>query len=153
MSTWCSKHVEAWNKTYCKSNFVHQVGWILRQIYWDARLAKRQKMTYSIWIINQSQLSPYISNGSEIICQCDSLFGLPDTQKLCFILLIHTHISNNICPITRLDTFQGTWYEYRPFGIRVQVKVKVNQSRYKPGVAQRVPVKFPRFHDNGTGWL
>ena len=32
------------------------------------------------------------------------------------------------------------------------VKVKVNQSRYRPGVAQRVPgVKVPRFHDNGTG--
>jgi len=26
----CSKHVEAWNKTYCETNFVHQVGWILR---------------------------------------------------------------------------------------------------------------------------
>ena len=22
----CSKHVEAWNKTYCKTNFVHHVG-------------------------------------------------------------------------------------------------------------------------------
>ena len=22
----CSKHVEAWNKTYCEINFVHQVG-------------------------------------------------------------------------------------------------------------------------------
>ena len=22
----CSKHVEAWNKTYCKTNFVRQVG-------------------------------------------------------------------------------------------------------------------------------
>jgi len=22
----CSKHVEAWNKTYCETNFVHQVG-------------------------------------------------------------------------------------------------------------------------------
>jgi len=22
----CSKHVETWNKTYCKTNFVHQVG-------------------------------------------------------------------------------------------------------------------------------
>ena len=22
----CSKHVEAWNKTHCKTNFVHQVG-------------------------------------------------------------------------------------------------------------------------------
>ena len=22
----CSKHVEAWNKTYCKTNFVYQVG-------------------------------------------------------------------------------------------------------------------------------
>ena len=22
----CLKHVEAWNKTYCKTNFVHQVG-------------------------------------------------------------------------------------------------------------------------------
>jgi len=26
----CSKHVEAWNKTYCKTNFVHQVSKILR---------------------------------------------------------------------------------------------------------------------------
>ena len=22
----CLKHVEAWNKTYCETNFVHQVG-------------------------------------------------------------------------------------------------------------------------------
>jgi len=22
----CSKHVEEWNKTYCETNFVHQVG-------------------------------------------------------------------------------------------------------------------------------
>ena len=22
----CSKHVEVWNKTYCETNFVHQVG-------------------------------------------------------------------------------------------------------------------------------
>jgi len=22
----CSKHVEAWNKTYCETNFVQQVG-------------------------------------------------------------------------------------------------------------------------------
>jgi hypothetical protein len=33
---------------------------------------------------------------------------------------------------------------------------RVKQSRYRPGVAQRVPgseeVKVPRFHDNGTGW-
>ena len=28
MSTWWSIHVEAWNKTYCKTNFVHQVGLI-----------------------------------------------------------------------------------------------------------------------------
>jgi len=33
------------------------------------------------------------------------------------------------------------------------VKKKAKQSRYRPGVAQRVPeVKVPRFHDNGTGW-
>jgi len=31
--------------------------------------------------------------------------------------------------------------------------IKVKQSRYWPGVAQRVPgIKVPRFHDNGTGW-
>jgi hypothetical protein len=31
---------------------------------------------------------------------------------------------------------------------------KVKQSRYRPGVAQRVfqEVKVPRLHDNGTGW-
>jgi hypothetical protein len=27
-------------------------------------------------------------------------------------------------------------------------KVKLKQSRYRPGVAQRVPI----FHDNGRGW-
>jgi hypothetical protein len=33
------------------------------------------------------------------------------------------------------------------------LKVKVKQSRYRPGVAQRVQeVKVPRFLDNGTGW-
>ena len=31
--------------------------------------------------------------------------------------------------------------------------VKVNQSRYSPGVAQSVPgVKVPRLRDNGKGW-
>jgi len=29
-------------------------------------------------------------------------------------------------------------------------KVKVKQSRYRPGGFQEV--KVPRFHDNGTGW-
>jgi hypothetical protein len=29
-------------------------------------------------------------------------------------------------------------------------KLKVKESRYRPGVAQEV--KVPRFHDNGTGW-
>jgi hypothetical protein len=33
------------------------------------------------------------------------------------------------------------------------VKVKVKQSCYRPGVAQRVQeVKVLRLHDNGTGW-
>jgi hypothetical protein len=32
------------------------------------------------------------------------------------------------------------------------VNGKGKQSRYRPGMAQRVPeVKVPRFHDNGTG--
>jgi hypothetical protein len=31
--------------------------------------------------------------------------------------------------------------------------VKVKQSRYRPGVAQRVAgIKVPGFHDNGIGW-
>jgi hypothetical protein len=30
---------------------------------------------------------------------------------------------------------------------------KVKQSRYRRGVAQRVPgIKVPRFHDSGTEW-
>jgi hypothetical protein len=34
----------------------------------------------------------------------------------------------------------------------IKVK-KVKQSRYRPGVTQRVPgIKVPRFHDSGTGW-
>ena len=32
------------------------------------------------------------------------------------------------------------------------IKVKINQSRYRPGVAQRFQeVKVPRVHDDGTG--
>jgi hypothetical protein len=40
------------------------------------------------------------------------------------------------------------------FGIKTwRVKAKVKQSRYRPGVPQRIPgIKVPRFHDNGTGW-
>jgi hypothetical protein len=35
----------------------------------------------------------------------------------------------------------------------VVVVVVKKQSRYRPGVAQRVPgIKVPRFLDNGTGW-
>jgi hypothetical protein len=30
--------------------------------------------------------------------------------------------------------------------------VKVKQFCYRPGVAQRVPEMYSRFHDNGTGW-
>ena len=30
---------------------------------------------------------------------------------------------------------------------------KVKKSRYRPGVAQKIPgIKVPRFHDNGTEW-
>jgi len=37
--------------------------------------------------------------------------------------------------------------------IKSSIAVKVNQSPYRPGVAQRVPgIKVHRFHDNGTGW-
>jgi len=28
----CSKHVEAWNKTYCETNFVHQ-NWLITDKY------------------------------------------------------------------------------------------------------------------------
>jgi hypothetical protein len=35
-------------------------------------------------------------------------------------------------------------------GIHLFNKRGKKQSRYKPGVAQKV--KVPRFHDNGTGW-
>ena len=39
-------------------------------------------------------------------------------------------------------------------GAATAVKVKVKQSLYRPGQAQRVlkEVKVPRFRDNGTGW-
>ena len=31
--------------------------------------------------------------------------------------------------------------------------IKLKQSRYRPGVAQRIPgSKVSRFRDNGTGW-
>jgi hypothetical protein len=39
-------------------------------------------------------------------------------------------------------------------GAATPVKVKVKQSRYRPGQTQRVlkEVKVPRFRENGTGW-
>jgi hypothetical protein len=34
-----------------------------------------------------------------------------------------------------------------------RIMFKVKESRYRPGVAQRVQeVKVPRFHDNAKGW-
>jgi hypothetical protein len=37
--------------------------------------------------------------------------------------------------------------------IILKCKAKVKQSRYRPGVAQKVPgIKLSTFHDNGTGW-
>jgi len=44
--------------------------------------------------------------------------------------------------------------EINKSGVKLlSVKVKLKQSRYRPGVAQRVQeVKFPRLHENGTGW-
>jgi hypothetical protein len=52
--------------------------------------------------------------------------------------------------------FTGSTADSKIFAFFVGKEVKkkeVKQSRYRPGVAQTVPgVKFPRFHDNGTGW-
>ena len=37
-----SKHVEAWNKLIVKQKF-YASSWLITEIYWDARSAKRQK--------------------------------------------------------------------------------------------------------------
>jgi len=43
--------------------------------------------------------------------------------------------------------------EFESLKSNMYVKVKVKQSYYRPGVAQRFQeVKVPRFHDNCTGW-
>ena len=36
----------------------------------------------------------------------------------------------------------------------IYIYIKVKHSHYRPGQAQRVlrKLRFPRFHDNGTGW-
>jgi len=44
-------------------------------------------------------------------------------------------------------------HSYHTATIYNYIKVKVKQSRYRPGVVQRFQeVKVPRIHDNGTGW-
>jgi len=43
----CSKHVEAWNKTYCKTKILC----IKLVKYWDARSAKRQNLVRSYTIL------------------------------------------------------------------------------------------------------
>ena len=51
----------------------------------------------------------------------------------------------------RLRETNGVLFEVRIECIYVKVKVK--QSRYRPGATHMVPgSKFPRLHGNGTGW-
>ena len=55
------------------------------------------------------------------------------------------------CFKKNLDTHATVLFT-RVFCGNKRVKVKVSQSRYRSGQAQRVPeVKFPRFRNNGTG--
>ena len=50
-------------------------------------------------------------------------------------------------------TLNGKWVELGKEAVTEHCDIKVRQSRYRPGVAQRFPgIKVPRFHDNGTGW-
>ena len=52
----------------------------------------------------------------------------------------------NFNPLTPNDHYSGRTAP-------LTSKVKVKQSRYRPGVAQRVQeVKVPRVRDKGTGW-
>ena len=53
--------------------------------------------------------------------------------------------------LTLLDVAQLNILSYNIHFLKIKVKVK--QSSYRPGMAQRVlEVKVPTFRDNGTGW-
>jgi len=66
------------------------------------------------------------------------------------------HYTDNIgsfsVRITKLHLFQGTLCFIVIFFLIEVIPMCLNQSCYKPGMAQRFQeVKVPRFHDNGTG--
>ena len=59
MSAQCSKHVEAYNKSYYKTR-ICALSWLITKIYWDTRSAKHQKMrifSYFLLLIHDRTLS------------------------------------------------------------------------------------------------
>jgi hypothetical protein len=69
-------------------------------------------------------------------------------------VLSEGHVKGRVLFLQNLDVSLNTMRRLRICTLyKILLKVKVKQSRYRPGVPQRVQeVKVPRLHDSGTGW-
>ena len=89
-----SKHIEAWKKTYCKTNFVHQVG-----KYWDKFIQftlLQSHLFTTNFIILSSMLRSSVLSFSCRFCYWDPVYVLLRIRATCcahplhFIILIKT---------------------------------------------------------------
>ena len=126
----CLKHVEAWNNTYCKTNFVHKVGF--PSMLWSTLHQNeniRNKNLKSFWneyIIcpSSSRVFPYL--GSR-------------TQKN--IMLISIFVQN-------IQLVHKLWIEYRHINTYFPVKAREATNLVSPTAANCLRNKNDRFLQN-----
>jgi len=89
----CSKHVKAWNKTYCGTKFWTSSWLNTKTIFWDFHIIG-PCLTVSVWV-----------TGNSYSCLCQPLlWDFPNHKPL-------PECEYGVWPVTLLDVFVNHYYE------------------------------------------
>jgi len=117
MSTWCSKHVEAWNKTYCKTKILC----IMLVNYWDKYTEmhgqQNVKIILLIWrcqilVLLRSVLRISVSSGGWSSLKGETSIIIISTYRITWLKLLkiklphHNYISGEIYLFIQFSVIQ-----------------------------------------------